>query len=263
MYTIQLKDVSLRRDDKLILKNISWSVKQGEHWAVIGLNGSGKTSLLRIISGYTLPSNGDVTVLGKKFGAYDLRELRKSIGWVSSYLQESLYANETVLDTVLSGKFASIGLYDETTRDDENRAMDLLENFGCADFSNRMYYTLSQGEKQKIMLARALMNSPELLILDEPCTGLDIFARESFLSLVESTGNSDNSPTLLYVSHHIEEILPVFENTLLLKEGGVYMSGRKDEILTGGNLTSFFDHPVAVNWQDSRPGIVMNDNGRI
>ena len=250
-----MKDVSWRRDSSYILKNINWTVSPGEHWAVIGLNGSGKTSLLKMINGYILPSEGEVTVLGKKFGTYDLRELRKSIGWVSSSLQEALYPNETVEEIVLSGKFASIGLYDKPGKDDPAKAAELLNQFGCNALIDRMYYTLSQGEKQKVLLARALMSSPKLLILDEPCTGLDIFARESFLSLIEKIGAAQNAPALLYVSHHIEEILPVFNNTLLLQHGSIHSSGKTEDILTGSNLTGFYGRPIEFAWADGRPRI--------
>jgi iron complex transport system ATP-binding protein len=250
-----MKNVFLQRDDFYLLRNINWNINLGEHWSIIGLNGSGKTSLLRIISGYTFPSKGEVSVLGKKFGAFDLRELRKSIGWVSSSLLEVLYQNETSEEIIISGKHASIGLYEAPKKEDIIRARELLDQFGCKALSKRRYFTLSQGEKQKIILARALMNSPKLLILDEPCTGLDIFARESFLSLIETIGSSDDSPSLLYVSHHIEEILPLFGNTLLLKEGRIHSSGKTENILTGKNLTDFYGKNVEVMQINKRTSV--------
>ncbi len=250
---INIKDVSLRKDGAEILKNINWGVKENENWAILGLNGSGKTSLLNIINGYTFPSKGEVSVLGKKFGKYDLRELRKSIGWVSSSLQESLYLNESVEEIVLSGKFASIGLYDYTTEEDNDKALALLARFGCAGLRGRIYATLSQGEKQKIILARALMSSPKILILDEPCSGLDIFARENFLAFVQQFENTAETPSLLYVTHHIEEILPVFKNILLMKDGMIFSSGIKEEVLTSKNLFEFFERKVEVEWKNERP----------
>lgn len=249
---INIVDASFKRDNVYILKKITWTVKPGEHWAIIGLNGSGKTSLLKLINGYVFPSTGVVTVLGKKFGEYDFRELRKSIGWVSSSLQEALYASETVEEIVISGKYASIGLYEKPDDEDYDKANDLLEQFNSADLRKRRYYTLSQGEKQKIILARALMSTPRLLILDEPCTGLDIFARESFLSLIEDLGDEPDSPTMLYVSHHIEEILPVFTHALLLKNGCIHCSGKKEDVLTQANLTEFLNRKVETAWKDGR-----------
>ena len=146
---IDIKDAAIKRDGTFILKNINWKVQTGQHWAILGLNGSGKTSLLKLINGYIFPSEGEVTVLGKKFGTYDFRELRKSIGWVSSSLQESLYVNESVEDIVISGKFASIGLYEKPEGNDIKKANLLLEKFNCQNLKKRFYYTLSQGEKQK------------------------------------------------------------------------------------------------------------------
>lgn len=255
----QLKNVSWKRDSSVILKNINWTIQQGEHWSIVGLNGSGKTSLLKIISAYLLPSEGDVTVLGKKFGSSDLRELRKSIGWVSSSLLENFYSGDTVNDIIISGKFASIGLYDQPEKPDYERAEDLLYQFGSSNLNNRIYYSLSQGEKQKILLARALMGSPKLLIFDEPCTGLDIFARENFLSLIELISIAQNAPTLLYVSHHLEEILSVFNHTMLLKKGSIHSSGKTEDVLNGQNLSDFYEHQIELEWFNKRPRILLKN----
>lgn len=257
---ISLKNVSWQRNGSLILKNINWTVHHGEHWAVIGLNGSGKTSLLNMLNGYVFPSRGEVTVLGLKFGSCDLRDLRKSIGWVSSSLQESLHVNENVVDIVLSGKFASIGLYDSVERKDRIRASTLLEQFECLTFQKRRYSTLSEGEKQKVLLARALMSAPKLLILDEPCNGLDLFARENFLSLVGQIGREEGGPTLLYVTHHLEEILPIFSYSLLMRDGAVHSAGKTVNLLSESRLSDFFNHSVHFEWRDARArvGIVKH-----
>jgi iron complex transport system ATP-binding protein len=248
-----MNQVSWWRDDKYILRDISWTVEEGEHWAVIGLNGSGKTSLLNMIAGYIFPSKGELTVLGNRFGSCDLRDLRKAIGWVSSALQENLLVEEVVRDVVLSGKFGSIGLYDPVGKKDLERASELMEEFGCAPYSGRPYSTLSQGERQRVILARALMSSPRLLMLDEPCTGLDVFAREHFLSLIERIASRSDAPTMLYVSHHVEEILPLFSKTLLLRNGRVHSSGTSRSVLSRPNLSDFFGTPVDVSWKSQRP----------
>ncbi len=250
-----MKDVSLRRDGTRILQDVSWNVGEGENWAIIGLNGSGKTSILSMISGYIFPSSGQLKVLGCAFGECDIRQLRRSIGWVSSSLQENLHADDSAEDIVLSGRYASIGLYEKPAKSDISKANELMEQFGCTGFRLRPYSTLSQGERQRVVLARALMNSPKLLILDEPCTGLDLFAREHFLSAVTSISESPNPPTILYVSHHIEEILPAFGRTLLLKKGKVHSAGKSLAILTEVNLTDFFEFPVSVAWRGQRPWI--------
>lgn len=254
-----MQGVSWKREESYILSNINWRVAPGEHWAIVGLNGSGKTSLLNMITGYIFPSEGEVSVLGREFGAFDLRELRKSIGWVSSALQERLLTDETVEEIILSGKFASIGLYDKTNRKDAGRAEDLMRQFGCLGFAKRKYATLSQGEKQKVLIARALMNSPRILILDEPCTGLDIFARESLLILIARLGEAGSAPTLLYVSHHLDEILPIFGHTLLLRRGSIHSMGKTRQVLTRSNLTDFFQRQVDLEWRKARPWIRVFD----
>lgn len=241
-----MKNVSLIRDDEYILNNINWKVKEREHWAVLGLNGSGKTTLLNIINGYIFPSKGDVTILGETFGQSDLRELRKSIGVVSSSLQDRLYKEECAQDVVLSGKFSTIGLYDETEEKDLIHALNLLKQLNCIQIARKPYKILSQGEKQKVLIARALFNNPKLLILDEPCTGLDIISREKLLETVSMLSLDKDGPTLIYVTHRVEEILPAFTKTLLLKKGKIHSKGETEKLLTDKNLTDFYDINVQI-----------------
>lgn len=249
---INVKDVSIIRDCKYILKEINWSVKKGEHWAILGLNGAGKTTLLNIISGYQLPSKGEVKVLGKTFGRYDLRELRKSIGWVSSAIQERLYGSESAQDIVISGKYATIGPTNKFSKEDKNIAGTLLDKLSIPHLADRKYKTLSQGEKQRILIARGLMSLPKLLILDEPCLGLDIFAKEQLLSDIEKLSETENSPTLLYVTHQTEEILPIFKHTLLIRRGEIHSRGLTWKILTENNLSDFFESPVECHKENNR-----------
>ncbi|OEF95718.1 ABC transporter ATP-binding protein [Desulfuribacillus alkaliarsenatis] len=249
---LHITNLSWRREQKYILQNINWSIRHGEHWALLGLNGSGKTTLLNIINGYIWPTSGEVEVLGKKFGSFDLRVLRKSIGWVSSSLQEKLYRNETAEDIIISGKYATIGLYDNPVEDDRDLAMQQLQLLDCEHLFKRTYNTLSQGERQKVLIARALMSSPKLLILDEPCAGLDVFSREHLLNTIESLAQQVDAPTLIYVTHHIEEIMPVFNKTLLLKQGTVHSGGNTQEVLTSSRLSNFFNHNVEVQWSNER-----------
>ncbi|MFZ5944679.1 MAG: ABC transporter ATP-binding protein [Bacillota bacterium] len=260
---ISMKQVSWRRENKEILRNINWEVETGENWAILGLNGSGKTTLLNILNGYIYPSSGEVKVLGKKFGSYSLQELRKSIGWVSSSLQENLYVNETVLEITLSGKFATIGLVDTPEEDDINKARELLIKLGCSQLVERPYKTLSQGEKQKTVIARALMSSPKILILDEPCTGLDILAKEHLLSTIQKLSTEKDAPTLIYVTHRVEEILPVFNNVLMLRKGEVYQTGQTKKVLTSANLSDFFAAPVEISWEYERASLRLNNCGQM
>jgi iron complex transport system ATP-binding protein len=249
---IRMKCVSWIVGDSYILRDIDWTVRRGEHWAIIGLNGSGKTSLLNMVNGYVWPSEGEVSVLGRRFGRYDVRDLRKKIGWASSSLQEKLYVSETAEEIVLSGRFATIGLYGKPWKKDRERARALLAYFQCGHAAMQPYGSLSQGEKQKVLLARALIQNPRLLILDEPCAGLDIISREQILSLIQDIGNQTSGPTILYVSHHIEEILPVFTHVLLLRRGEVHSQGRTRKVLTRKNLTDFFEIPIDVRRRNGR-----------
>ncbi|NTU42690.1 MAG: ATP-binding cassette domain-containing protein, partial [Nitrospirales bacterium] len=191
-------------------------------------------------------------VLGHRFGEVDLRQLRRSIGWVSSSLQERLYATETGLEIVLSGRFATIGLYDEPTTADIEKAEAIMNDLGCLHLAERSYGTLSQGEKQRVLICRGLMASPEILILDEPCTGLDIISRQHLLDSFEQIVRQPSPPTLIYVSHHTEEIMPVFSHILLLRKGEIHSAGRKEDLLTEQNLSDFFGMPVEVEWRSNR-----------
>ncbi|MFD0617248.1 ABC transporter ATP-binding protein [Paenibacillus sp. GCM10027629] len=254
---ISLNNVSWRRDATMILRGMNWEVAHGQHWCIVGLNGSGKTTMLNIVNGYIWPTSGEVEVLDHKFGEVDLRELRKRIGWVSTSLQQKLYGHQTALNIVLSGKFATIGLYDKTEEQDLKQAEELMDFLGCSLLASRTYDTLSQGQRQKILIARALMANPDLLILDEPCTGLDIFAREQLLQMIERITEQPGGPTLLYVTHHIEEITPCFTHTLLVKNGEIYKADETTNCLQSDVLSDFFDTPVEVQEHHSRKWLTL------
>ncbi|WP_405078870.1 ABC transporter ATP-binding protein [Paenibacillus chitinolyticus] len=249
---IELKDVTWKTGGKELLKRVSWTVRPQEHWALLGLNGSGKTTLLNLINGYIWPTRGSVTVLGHRFGEIDLRELRQSIGWVSSSLQDKLYGTDHAQNVVISGKYATIGLYERLTDDDLNRAEALMRTMGCLHLWDREFRTCSQGEKQKILIARALMADPKLLILDEPCNGLDLFSREKLLESIRELTRQEETPTLIYVTHHTEEILPVFGHTLLLRKGEAVRQGATGELMNTAILSEFFEAPVRVDNHDER-----------
>lgn len=249
---IDAREISVIRKGNYLLKNLNWQLEKGQHWAILGLNGSGKTTLLNTINGYIYPSQGKLTVLGREFGDYDLRELRKSIGWVSSSLQENLYGRDSGLEIVLSGKFATIGLYDQVSDKDKKEALTILKKFSALDLADRSYKTLSQGERQKILIGRALMAKPELLILDEPCTGLDIFAKEKLLNSIEELSKSEDAPTMVYVTHRTEEILPLFTKTLLLRRGQVHSYGNTADLLTEKNLSDFFETEIVCQINNGR-----------
>ncbi|MBF0329882.1 MAG: ABC transporter ATP-binding protein [Nitrospirae bacterium] len=255
---MRMRNVSWRIDGKHILRNISWDVRPAEHWAVIGLNGSGKTSLLNMISGYIWPSTGEVSVLGSRFGECDVRDLRKSIGIVSASLQQRFYSGETSLEIVLSGYDATIGLYDTPGKKKIASALTLLEKMNCSQLTEQTYGTLSQGEKQKILIARALICDPNILILDEPCAGLDFVSREHLLSTIEHLATKSFVPSILYVSHHIEEIIPSFSHLLLLRKGEIYAAGKRESLITTETLSDFFEMPVNVHKTKGRIWLSVN-----
>ena len=251
---LQLENVYLKRDGKWILQDVNWHVEKGENWVLFGLNGSGKTAMLNILNAYHFPTTGKVRVLEKEFGKTYLGEkLRKQIGFVSSSLQEKLHAGDNAFEVVLSGAFASIGLYEVPTDELKEKAANLLEELGCVGYINRNYATLSQGEKQRVLIARALIADPSLLILDEPTNGLDFISREQLLESIEKIARKPNAPAIIYVTHHVEEILPVFNKTLLLKGGQVFSSGKTEEMISSEKLTEFFGIEVSVLWENNRP----------
>lgn len=251
---ISLENVSLIRDGAEILHDINWEVKKGEHWVLFGLNGAGKTALLNLLNGYHYPTRGTVKVLNKEFGKVNIREyIRRKIGLVSSSLQERFYTDDSAYEIVLSGAFTSIGLYETPTDEMREKGKSLMKELGCLDYANRDYRTLSQGERQRVLIARALMNEPSILILDEPTTGLDFIAREQLLETIDKIANQQTGPNLLYVTHHVEEILPVFKKTLLLKKGKIFSAGITKELMSEKTLSEFLEMNVEVLWSNNRP----------
>ncbi|WP_338448239.1 ABC transporter ATP-binding protein [Niallia oryzisoli] len=254
---IDMENVSLMKDGKWILKDIHWKVDKGESWVVYGLNGAGKTALLNTLCAYNFPTKGKMEVLGREFGKVMLgEELRKQIGFVSSSLQQKFNLSYNSFEIILSGAYASIGLYEKPTQEIREKAISLLEQLGCMPYANRSYGTLSQGEKQRVLIGRALMAEPGLLILDEPTNGLDFVAKEQLLDTIDKISRTENAPTLLYVTHHVDEILPVFSHTLLLKKGEVFATGKTKDVLTSARLSDFFHLDVEVLWNHDRPALV-------
>jgi iron complex transport system ATP-binding protein len=240
---LELRDVSYAANGHRILDSINWTVLPGEHWAILGPNGSGKTTLLKLACGYLWPNaGGEIRRRGKVL--VDLRQLRKSIGWVTSSLAPEIPANEKVLRTVVSGRFAQIGLMEAfggaATKSDYRLASKLLDQMGCRHVRDRTFGILSQGEQQKVLIARARMTRPYLIVLDEPCAGMDPGAREKFLASLKNLGHQKSIPSLIYVTHHIEEILPFFGKTLVLRDGRVLYSGTTSAVLKGDVLKELY-----------------------
>lgn len=250
---LELAGVTLVRDGATLLDGIDWSVAAGEHWVILGPNGSGKTTLLQVAAGYEHPTCGSVRVLGGTFGRVDLRELRRAIGWVSPALAQQLHLRDTTLDIVVSGRFASIGLFFESpTSDDRSRAAELLEIMGCTHVMERPFGVLSQGEQQRVLVARALMADPRLLVLDEPTAGLDIAAREDLLAALDVLTHAPGGPTVLFVTHHLEEIAPGLTHALLLCGGRVVACGPKGDVVTAELVSTAMGVAVEVLARNGR-----------
>lgn len=253
---LSYKNVSFRRDGREILKNINWEIKKGENWALLGLNGSGKSTLLSMIPAYTFATSGEVSVFEKKFGTCVWAEVKEKVGFVSSSLNtfsDSLN-NQTLNNIVLSGKYNSIGIYQEITQKDREKANNIIKDFKLSHLKLNKYITLSQGEQRKTLLARAFMNEPSLLILDEPCSGLDIRAREIFLKTLEE---SKSDIPFIYVTHQIEEIIPSITHVAILDNGEIVSQGNKFEVLMEENLSKLYGIDLKIEWSNNRPWLIV------
>ena len=250
---IDFRDVTLRRDGHLLVGPVSWQVELDERWVVIGPNGAGKTSLLRLAAAMEYPSSGTGTVLGERLGRTNLSELRQRVGLSSSALAQRIPDNEVVRDLVVSAGYAVLGRWRERYDDvDYVRAVDTLESVGAEHLADRTYGTLSEGERKRVMIARALMTDPELLLLDEPAAGLDLGGREELVARLADLAADPDSPALVLVTHHVEEIPPGFSHCLILSEGQVLAAGLLPDILTAENLSAAFGQSIAVDTIDGR-----------
>ena len=243
---VKLQNIHFKHNDRAILKNISWTIEQNQHWALLGANGSGKTSLLKIITGYEWPTEGSVQVFGEYYGKCNLREVRKRIGWVSTALEHKLPENDLAIEIVLSGIDASMGIFRDITEKDLQLAHEALAKVNVTDCAERKFSILSQGEQQRILIARALVNQPGLLILDEPCVGLDPAAKVRFLDDLSHLADSPDAPTMVLVTHHIEEIDTWINQVMVLKNGQILSSGLKNEVLTTDILSQALDMDMLV-----------------
>jgi iron complex transport system ATP-binding protein len=249
---IQLENISLFYPDfsKKILNDISWDIGTNEKWVLFGPNGSGKTKLLEILAGYIFPSEGVVSRFGQDHGT-DIRDVRKRIGYVSTPLKDRFYKNEPILDVVVSGAYATVGLYEDPDPAHLDRARQFLESTGLADKTMRSFGILSDGEKQKVLMLRAIMAGPDLLILDEPAMGLDLSAREDLLSSLETLCAGKNM-SLIYVTHYPEEITPFFKKIYMLKSGRCWFCGEIGQGITDKILSGIFGRNINVVLKNGR-----------
>lgn len=242
----QVRNLSIRRGEVSILRAINWTVRSGQHWVILGSNGSGKTSLLKAITGYMTPTSGEITLLDEEFGDCDWRELREHIGIVSASIAHLVHDEDEGLEIVAGGKRAMIGCWGRVTAAEKSHARHLLKSLRIGYAADRRWEVLSQGERQRVLIARALMADPVLLILDEPCAGLDPVAREHFLQDLSRLARRKNAPALVLVTHHIEEIVPEFTHLLALHKGRVFAEGEIRPTLTGKTLSRIFAAPLSV-----------------
>jgi iron complex transport system ATP-binding protein len=251
---LSVRNVHYRRG-RPILKGITWSVRQGEHWCILGPNGCGKTSLINLITGYDAATEGEIRVGGDEFGRTDWREVRKRVGLVTNTLVTYLEAGEPVLNVIASGRDAKLNLWQDPSPTLRRQASGLLKAVGCDYLKQAVWGTLSQGEKQKVLICRALMAKFEVLILDEPCAGLDPVAREHFLDWMSELATWPEAPSLVMVTHHVEEILPCIANVLMLRDGQVQDCGPKEKVMSSVTLSELYGAQVKLTRKNGRYGL--------
>ena len=238
---LALAGVSVVRGETRILDDVSWEVEEGQRWVVLGPNGAGKTTLLQLASARIHPTTGVVGILGEVLGAVDVFELRPRIGLASAALAERIPAGERVRDVVVTASYGVVGRWrEEYDRLDEGRAVELLEALGASHLSERRFGTLSEGERKRVQIARALMTDPELMLLDEPAAGLDLGGREDLVRRLGALAADLAAPAMVLVTHHVEEVPPNFTDVLLMRDGAVVAQGPIEITLTAANLEATF-----------------------
>jgi iron complex transport system ATP-binding protein len=250
---VELADVSIVRNGSTLISDISWEVDEADRWVVIGPNGAGKTTLLQVISAQIHPSSGVAGVLGEVLGTVDVFELRPRIGLTSAALAERIPRGERVHDVVVSASYAVVGRWREQYDElDHERADELLAQLRIDGLANRTFGTLSEGERKRVQIARALMTDPELLLLDEPAAGLDLAGRETLVNTLAELAQDDYAPASILVTHHVEEIPSGITHAMLLKGGKIVAAGPLRDTLTAGNLTKTFDVELSLVENDGR-----------
>ena len=250
--SVLLQDVCFQLRGIPILEGIDWEVGGGGRWVLLGPNGSGKTTLLKLITGYTYPSRGRVAVLGREFGHTDLRELRTRIGWVHYDLRNMIPEFMNVLDVLLAGEKGRLSFYEEVTPEEKCRAEKNLRALRAEQLIRRRFSTLSTGERQRVLIARALMAQPEILLLDEPCMGLDPLSREEYLDSLHLLFLEKPDMTVITVTHHVEEITDAYRGVLILDRGRVLASGDRQQTLKGETISRLFGHRCALTFRAGR-----------
>ncbi len=250
---VHMSDVGVRRGTTNLLSGVNWSVELDERWVILGANGAGKTTLLKLAAAELHPSTGSVPVLGETLGRVDVFELRPRVGFASAALLQRIPPQERVLDVVVSAGYAMLGRWREDYDSlDTGRAAELCKSLGIAHLTDRLFGTLSEGERKRTMIARALMTDPELLLLDEPAAGLDLGGREDLVARLAALAQDLEAPAMVLVTHHVEEIPPGFTHVLMLRGGRVVAQGPLVHTLTAQNLSETFGVPLVVEQHGER-----------
>ncbi len=250
---LDFAEVTIRRGQATLLDRVSWRVEDDERWVILGPNGAGKTTLLQVASAQIHPTSGVAGILDEVLGTVDVFELRPRIGITSAALAERIPRSERVHDVVVSASYGVVGRWREVYDDlDHERAVQLLTEVGAIHLADRTFGTLSEGERKRVQIARALMADPELLLLDEPAAGLDLGGREDLVSTLSVLAADEASPATVLVSHHVEEIPPGFTHALLLRRGQVVEAGPIEEVVTATTLSATFGMPLVLNHEDGR-----------
>ena len=254
--------VGLDVDGTRILDNVTWEVRAGERWVVLGPNGAGKTSLLRVAALYQHPTRGTVDVLGQRLGRCDVRTLREQIAFSSPALAARLEPSMTAVQVVMTARYAALApWWHRYTDADETRARGLLERFRCAHVADHRLPTLSAGERQRVLLARTLMNDPGIVLLDEPTAGLDVGGREELVTDLAAWARDGQRPPLVLVTHHLEEIPPAFTHAIVLSHGRVAATGAVADVVTSETLSAAFELPLVVEYRGGRFAARLSDDG--
>lgn len=250
---VRLRGVGIRRGGSMLLRDVAWTVHADERWVVIGPNGAGKTTLLQVAATQLFPSEGSAEILGERLGSTDVFELRTRIGLASAALADKVPASEKVIDLVLTASYAIVGRWkEEYDSADVTRAVELLDALGCAHLIRRRFATLSEGERKRVQIARSLMPDPELLLLDEPAAGLDLGGREDLVRRIAHLAGDRAAPTMVMVTHHVEEVPQGFTHAMLLRRGAVLAAGPVQEVFTEELLSKCFAVPLVVERRQTR-----------
>jgi len=260
---LALSGVGIRRHDRVILSEIDWTIEAGQRWILLGPNGAGKTTLLRIATGYLFPSDGWAMLLGRRLGAVDVREMRARIGVAGASIEALVVPGRTPLELVVTGARGSLDPWWDTYSDVEwARARDLLERLGCGPLAERTYGTLSSGERQRTLIARALMPDPDLLVLDEPYAGLDIGGREDLIAALAGLAAGARPAAIVLVVHHLEEIPAGFDHALLLADGRVVAAGSIDDVAASKPMSAAYRRDLVIERRGDRWTTTGSARGR-